>query len=96
MSSSSKSLSGVCNRRSNNNSSEASAVDHICFGEAIQESLMMKPTKLRNIRLQRRPQDNFFGFAIRGGRDYGQNGLGFYITKVVPGSESELQGLEVP
>lgn len=27
---------------------------------------------------------------IRGGREYG---LGFFVTKVVPGSESELQGL---
>ena len=78
------------------NSSEVD--DSICFGElaALQESLtMMKPGKLRTIRLQRRPGSSYFGFAVRGGREYGENGLGFFITKVIPGSESELQGLEV-
>jgi hypothetical protein len=78
-----------------NNSSEVD--DSICFGELpLQESLnVMKPGKLRTIRLQRRPGSSYFGFALRGGREYGENGLGFFITKVIPGSESELQGLEV-
>ncbi|XP_059352087.1 harmonin-like isoform X1 [Daphnia carinata] len=56
------------------------------------DNVPLKPTKLRTIRLNRRPGVPYFGFGIRGGREYG---LGFFVTKVVAGSESELQGLSV-
>lgn len=56
------------------------------------DNVPLKPAKLRTIRLNRRPGVPYFGFGIRGGREYG---LGFFVTKVVAGSESELQGLSV-
>ncbi|KAI9555855.1 Harmonin [Daphnia sinensis] len=56
------------------------------------DNVPLKPAKLRTIRLHRRPGVPYFGFGIRGGREYG---LGFFVTKVVAGSESELQGLSV-
>lgn len=48
----------------------------------------LKSSKLRTIRLYRK--NGFFGFGLRGGREHN---IGFYVSTVIPGSESELQGL---
>ena len=46
---------------------------------------------LKTVRLKRRSGQSF-GFALRGGREHK---IGFFVTQVQPGSESERQGLSV-
>jgi hypothetical protein len=46
---------------------------------------------LKTVRLKRRSGESF-GFALRGGREHK---IGFFVTQVQPGSESERQGLSV-
>ena len=47
--------------------------------------------QLKTVRLKRRPGESF-GFALRGGREHK---LGFVVTQVQCGSESQLKGLTV-
>lgn len=53
---------------------------------------MYRDDKLRTIRLERRNGSTNFGFALRGGHEHK---LGFFVTQVMKGSESERQGLAV-
>lgn len=50
--------------------------------------ILPKPAKVRTIKLHRR--NGYFGFGLRGGRE---RKAGFVVSRIVPGSESELQGL---
>lgn len=49
-----------------------------------------KPSRVKTIRLYRR--NGYFGFGLRGGREHN---IGFFVSTVIPSSESELGGLSV-